>query len=330
MIYHLSVHFFLLLPIAIWFLYGLKKKCLSHVKLALYTTCANGSFFTHTSISQTGRLPHRGQQTSSSISWVWRPPLSRIRSVCASQAAATPSSACNTQKSGSNPGGRPGQRCQSAAREPPGLRSVRGPQSHRGLRGLRGLRARPSPWQRPSPAPPSAPPLHRCPIAVIRGENPGFYWTVFTLINASGTRGIARPSACARGTAPALVSVDWSLWGRGLPSPASGLGEGPVSRGRGRGRGWRVVRTALPLLAALGPGCGLAVPRAARHNTATARPNSSRPASLLSRAPGGQARLLSRRDRPRCCRRLLRRRSGTDNGRAGSWGSVAPPHYGAG
>lgn len=172
MIYHLSVHFFLLLPIAIWFLYGLKKKCLSHVKLALYTTCANGSFFTHTSISQTGRLPHRGQQTSSSISWVWRPPLSRIRSVCASQAAATPSSACNTQKSGSNPGGRPGQRCQSAAREPPGLRSVRGPQSHRGLRGLRGLRARPSPWQRPSPAPPSAPPLHRCPIAVIRGREP--------------------------------------------------------------------------------------------------------------------------------------------------------------
>lgn len=114
MIYHLCAFFFFL-PIAIRFLYGLTNKCLRHEKLGLCMTCANGTFFTHPSISQTGCFPHRGQQTSSSISWVWRLSLPGIRSVCGSEAALTPSSVYNTRKSGSGRSVWPGQRCQSAA-----------------------------------------------------------------------------------------------------------------------------------------------------------------------------------------------------------------------
>lgn len=159
----------------------------SHVKLGLCLTCAKGNFYTHPSISQTGCLPYRGQQTSSSISWDWRLALSRIRPVRGSEAAATRSWAYNTHKPGSSRGGGPGQRCP----EHSGPAVAAGPAGTVGPVGRAGSAARPAAPARPhGNAPPrrrtSAPSFHGVQSPTRRGGSPSFYWTILTLINACG------------------------------------------------------------------------------------------------------------------------------------------------
>ncbi|XP_064579585.1 collagen, type I, alpha 1b-like [Zonotrichia leucophrys gambelii] len=97
---------------------------------------------------------------------------------------------------------------------------------------------------------------------------------------------------------PPLPSVDWSLWGRGLPSPASGLDESPVSRGRGWGAGLAGCSNGAAAAGGARVGAAGAVPplcpRAAQHNTARPGlpPLQSARGAGKAPFPAGQAALL--------------------------------------
>lgn len=197
--------------------------------------------------------------------------------------------------------------------------------------GLRGLRARPSPWQRPSPAPPSAPPLPRCPIAVNRGRELRLLldssYVTQRLRNPRAheafrlRRGHRRPRPCR-----ALIG----RWGAGLTLTRLGVGREPRHSWAGLEAGQAGRSNGAAAAGGLGPACGrweLAVPPAASHGPAPpGRGAPARPPPSAER-PGGRQGSLPGRPLPAGTSAAVPGQTMDGTGPGETW---PPPNCGAG